>query len=365
MLLPLHRCDRANRPCEAGLTLVEILMAAAIAAFIFAIISRVIVTQASTAQRIEAGQRYRETANRINYLLAVEGSESSDVDLTTSVSLPSACTSSIGVASGGALFRLSIPRKDGEYGSPLNVSSVYYYNGSDGSFVRCGPLAQQNGGLDHDFSQSSGPVAAIVSRNTTLTVLGDGVNTSTCNAESSSDRQIAYQIGFTGASYVPPCAIVRAKTIFVCNPLTDILARFTGSVSGTSLTVGAVTSGTVGVGQTLIGSGVKSGTLITAGSGSSFTLNNTQSTLSNVSLATGRNQSSFTGSISGTTLTASSVTGLMAVGQEVFGLGVASDTFITDFGSGAGGAGTYTVVPSQNVGSTSMTASGSRIGDCS
>jgi type II secretory pathway pseudopilin PulG len=368
---PLRQSGKTiNRPVfsrqASGLTLVEILMAAAVAGFIFAIISRVILTQVSTTQRIELGQRYREMANRVNYLLAVEGSESSDVDLTTSVSIPTVCTNSFASATSGALFKLAIPKGTGEYGSPLNVSDVYYYNGSGGDLIRCGPLAQQNGGLDHDFSQTAGsPVAAIVSRATTVTVLGDGVNTSTCNGESSSDRQIAYQLGFTGANYVPQCAVVRAKTIFVCNPVTDILARFTGSVSGTSLSVGAISFGSVAVGQSLIGSGLKAGTLITGGSGTSFTLNLSQSALANLSLATARDRSSFTGSISGNTLTASSVSGVLGVGQEIYGVGVSSDTFITDFGSGSGGSGTYTVTPSQTVGSSSMTSSGSRVGDCS
>lgn len=43
-----------------------------------------------------------------------------------------------------------------------------------------------------------------------------------------------------------------------------ISASFTGSISGTTLTVSAVASGFIGVGQTLSGSGVTSGTTITA-----------------------------------------------------------------------------------------------------
>jgi hypothetical protein len=361
----------AQRKGLHGLTLPEILVAAAIAAFVFSLISRVIVTQVGATRRLDTGQRYREMSNRINYLLAVEGSESSDVDLTTTVassSVPAACT---GVqAVGNVLFKLSIPKATGEYGSSLNVSNVFYYNGSNGDLMRCGPLAQQNGALDHDLSQTSGsPVASVVSRSATVTVLGAGSNASTCQGESSSDRQIAYQLNFTGAAYVPPCAVVRAKTIFVCNPLTDILARFTGSISaGTaSLTVGSISSGSVTAGQSLIGSNIVAGTLIISGSGSSFTLNKIQPVgTSSGSLATSRDRGSFTGSISGTTLTvAGSVTGVVSIGQELFGTGVISDTFITDFGTGTGGAGTYTISNSHGVVSSgAMTSSASRIGDC-
>lgn len=58
----------------------------------------------------------------------------------------------------------------------------------------------------------------------------------------------------------------------------------------------------------------------------------------------------FTGYISGTTLTISTVTtGQLAVGQLVQGAGIAANTFITALGSGTGGTGTYTVSVSQTV----------------
>lgn len=50
-------------------------------------------------------------------------------------------------------------------------------------------------------------------------------------------------------------------------------ARFTGSISGDQLTVTAVTSGIVGVGQSLIGAGITPGTRIIAGAAPTFTLN--------------------------------------------------------------------------------------------
>ena len=60
---------------------------------------------------------------------------------------------------------------------------------------------------------------------------------------------------------------------------------------------------------------------------------------------------SFTGGISGTTLTVSAVaSGQLFVGQTISGTGITSGTTITAFGTGTGGAGTYTVsvVPSTN-----------------
>jgi len=63
----------------------------------------------------------------------------------------------------------------------------------------------------------------------------------------------------------------------------------------------------------------------------------------------------FTGSISTTTLTVTSVlSGTIAVGQAIFGQGVTANTVITALGTGTGGAGTYTVSASQTVTSTTI-----------
>ena len=63
----------------------------------------------------------------------------------------------------------------------------------------------------------------------------------------------------------------------------------------------------------------------------------------------------FVGSMSTTTLSVTSVTsGTLAVGQQIFGLGVASETVITAFGTGSGGIGNYTISTSQTVASEAM-----------
>ena len=57
-----------------------------------------------------------------------------------------------------------------------------------------------------------------------------------------------------------------------------------------------------------------------------------------------------TGSISGTTLSVATVTtGSLYVGAVITGAGITANTRITAFGTGTGGAGTYTVTPSQTV----------------
>jgi len=70
--------------------------------------------------------------------------------------------------------------------------------------------------------------------------------------------------------------------------------------------------------------------------------------------------STFTGSMSGTTLT---VTAMLSgapivVGMYVDGSSVTDGTYITAFGTGAGGTGTYTINQSVSASSTAMTAHG-------
>ena len=65
----------------------------------------------------------------------------------------------------------------------------------------------------------------------------------------------------------------------------------------------------------------------------------------------------FTGSISTTTLTVTSISsGTIAAGQALFGIGVSSETVITALGSGSGGTGTYTINTSQTVTSRSLSS---------
>ena len=72
------------------------------------------------------------------------------------------------------------------------------------------------------------------------------------------------------------------------------------------------------------------------------------------------NTSTFTGSMSGTTLTVTALlTGSpIVVGMYVDGSSVTDGTYITAFGTGTGGAGTYTINQSVTAASTTMTANG-------
>lgn len=75
-------------------------------------------------------------------------------------------------------------------------------------------------------------------------------------------------------------------------------------------------------------------------------------TLTQQSFTTG---AAFTGTIAGNILTVANVLqGTVTLGQTVYGSGVAAGTTITAKGSGTGGAGTYAVSVSQNLGPIAM-----------
>jgi hypothetical protein len=63
----------------------------------------------------------------------------------------------------------------------------------------------------------------------------------------------------------------------------------------------------------------------------------------------------FIGSISGTTLTVTSMKfGTITAGQQLFGIGVVAETVITGLGTGTGGIGTYTINNTQTVSSQTL-----------
>jgi Phage stabilisation protein len=142
------------------------------------------------------------------------------------------------------------------------------------------------------------------------------------------------------------------------NPSTAI---FTGSISGTTLTVTQVSSGVIAAGQALFGIGVTSETVITAlGTGTggvgTYTINLSQ-TVAAESLNTATVGAVFTGSMSSTTLTVTAVaSGVLYVGQTIQGSGISANTIITALGTGTGGTGTYTISASQTIASRTMYA---------
>ena len=150
-------------------------------------------------------------------------------------------------------------------------------------------------------------------------------------------------------------------------------AKVTGSISGTVLTVTAVANGTLYPGQTIQGTGVTAGTIITALGGSAaisyaITAAGTGYAVGDTITVTGGIYSQQTTYTVATIGGSGAVTGLTVVNYGVYtvvpgtpastttsgnGTGL---TLTLTFGSGIGGTGTYVVSTSQTVASTTLYA---------
>ena len=116
-------------------------------------------------------------------------------------------------------------------------------------------------------------------------------------------------------------------------------AYFVGSISGTTLTVTQVKKGTIAPNQSLFGVGLTSETVIlnqltgTTGGIGTYQVNISQTETSEI-MNSAAVAATLTGSISGTTLTVTAVTGTLYPGQTIQGAGVTANTIITALGSG-------------------------------
>ena len=70
--------------------------------------------------------------------------------------------------------------------------------------------------------------------------------------------------------------------------------------------------------------------------------------------------STYTGSVSGATLTITAATGTISVGQKVMGAGISLASYVIALGTGTGGVGTYTLSQAMTVASTALLIVGMR-----
>ena len=124
---------------------------------------------------------------------------------------------------------------------------------------------------------------------------------------------------------------------------------FKGKISGTTLTVTAVTSGVISQYLDISGNGISANTYITAlgtGTGAEGTyILNKSANIFTVQDITGQTTNAiFTGSISGTTLTVTAVAhGTIDIGEVITGGGITGTTYIEQRLTGTGGVGTYLI----------------------
>lgn len=130
--------------------------------------------------------------------------------------------------------------------------------------------------------------------------------------------------------------------------VSQTVASTTVTASGGGLTVSAVTTGTLAVGQTISGTGITAGTTITAlGTGTGGT--------GTYAVSLSQTAASTTVTASGGTLTVSAVSsGALHVGDLITGANVTAGTHVTAQLTGTGGTGTYLVDVSQTAASATI-----------
>ena len=193
-------------------------------------------------------------------------------------------------------------------------------------------------------------VAAGQGTTTVLAYSYNGINWTSCATRSSVAMSLARNVTW-GQNYFVAVGATAAFSV-------------TGSfvITGTTVTI-TVTNATLAIGQllTLTGAGAVAGTYITGqltgttGGVGTYTVNVSNPNTVSVTAATYGyyNAATFTGTIASTTLSVSSVTGTISIGQLVYGGTVTANTHIT-----AGSGSTWTVSISQTSTATGSAGGG-------
>lgn len=111
------------------------------------------------------------------------------------------------------------------------------------------------------------------------------IQTAIVNAFAGADGGSRARIGSTiyASRYYSPVALLGTWSQIVSIKIgcqNDPSATFTAAIAGTAMTVSAVASGTIAIGQTVVAPGVLDGTTIVSGSGSSWVVSKTQTVAS-------------------------------------------------------------------------------------
>ena len=179
----------------------------------------------------------------------------------------------------------------------------------------------------------TGSTISTINTNTDINLISTGTGGTQIGNVRFSDNKITNVV----AGAVTTIEQVTPATTWTGTIAQGTQLTFTGLIAGTTLFVSTAPTGTIVPGQLLTGPGVQAGTFIVSnisGTGTSstsqWTVNNSQAVASTTITATPL------------ILTASSVTGVISYKMVVTG-GVSAGTYITGFGNGTGGAGTYYV----------------------
>lgn len=179
-------------------------------------------------------------------------------------------------------------------------------------------------------------LAALQAIDSSLTITIDGtpvtqtIDLASATSFSNAAQIISVALGTQGPQKSVITASLSGTTMTVTAVAGFQAASVTASLSGTTMTVTAVASGTLAVGQYVAGTGITAGTTIAdlgTGTGGIGTYILSQAATTEA----------------GEPITSSWYPGAIALGDFVTGTGLTAGTYVSAFGTGTGGAGTYTL----------------------
>jgi len=237
--------------------------------------------------------------------------------------------------------------------SPEAAAAAIYFAGYQGSSVL--PAAM----LFAQYNQSAVPaylrggslsltLAQLQALSGTLTVTVEGVAKTSSTINLSAATSFSNAAGLIQTGFAAYDAVTAATTTIAAGTATSV----TGSITGFTLAVTAVSTGALVVGGVLSGTGVTTGTTITG------QLTGTTGGIGTYTVSA--NQTVGSGTITqayGLMTVATVSSGTLAVGQLISGGTIVAGTTITALGTGTGGAGTYiTSGGAQTVSATTVSA---------
>ena len=189
------------------------------------------------------------------------------------------------------------------------------------------------------------PLIALQAISGTMAITVDGyARSGTINLTSATSFSAAASLIQTALNTSLPAGGTSTASTIAANSVT-------GSIAGNILTVTAASGAIVSVGQTISGTGVTAGTIITGlgtgtGGTGTYTVSVSQ-TVSSTAIALGTGVLTVGGTVGGT----------WAIGQTVTGGTAVAGTQIIGLRTGSGGSGTYLVSISQTVASAALASS--------
>ena len=184
---------------------------------------------------------------------------------------------------------------------------------------------------------------------TTATLPYGTISGNTLTFTSSTGAPVEVGMAITGLTTVPGTFItggsgttwtVNISQTTTCTQATLQAFLVNAQITGTALTFTDITGADLIVGMVLSGTGIIAGTYVVSGSELDWVVSNSQTVVPTTITAT-----PVYLTVSG------AITGTVLLGQQVSGAGVVSGTTIVASGTGQGAAGTYLVTPSQTLSS--------------